>query len=97
MLLVHFHRANKSEKEANPLKGIAPHIKHEKNLVKTSGGILALASALDFVARFSLQTTKVQCVHCILSIQGWSEVKTVLHLIASTRECSSATSNCHAL
>ena len=35
MLLVHFHRANKSEKEANPLKGIAPHIKHEKNLVKT--------------------------------------------------------------
>ena len=54
----------------------------------TSGGTRALASARDFfLARFSLQTTPVLRVKNVISIHGWSEMKTVLQEIASTREC----------
>ena len=56
--------------------------------IDISGGTRALASARDFfVARFSLQTTPVLRVNNVISIHGWSEMKTVLQEIASTREC----------
>ena len=43
------------------------------------------------VARFSLQNTLVLRGFNVQIVLGWSEVKTVLQKIASTRECSSAT------
>ena len=44
------------------------------------GGILALAST-----RFSLQTTHELRVYNLLSMYGWSEVKTMLQEIASAK------------
>ena len=56
--------------------------------VLCSGGILALASARDFFcsAVFTSDHPYLR-VNNILSIHWWSEMKTVLQEIASTREC----------
>ena len=80
------------QKQGNPMLHVQVGLRNVAACIYTrvhiSGGTRALASARDFfVARFSLQTTNVLRVNNVLSIHGWSEMKTVLQEIASTREC----------
>ena len=70
--------------QAGELRALGSVTKSITNIINIiiSGGILALAST-----RFSLQTAPVLRVNNVISIHGWSEMKTVLQEIASTREC----------
>ena len=75
------------------------HFQAERRSREVSGPPVELGTCVLASTRFcnflvlvlvSLQTTHVLWVYPMYTIYGWSEVKTVLQIITSTRECTSS-------